>query len=138
MTDPSIDQPCKMSGIFLIRNHRFFFASHFPPSGEAGYEKSRNSIAHAFQFACVQFIPSENSAKCRICLRIRISDMYYSMLHLVVCQLGVLLKKHKFATAHEVSTKARVTYNSSERQHKSLYELMAAQFIVVPLNCCSF
>ena len=50
-------------------NHRFFFASHFPPSGEAGYEKSRNSIAHACQLACVQFVPSENSAKCRICLR---------------------------------------------------------------------
>ena len=100
-------------------------------------ESQKNRAGHAFQLACVQFVPSENSAKCRICLRIRISDMYYSMLHLVVCQLGVLLKKHKFATANEVSIKARVTYNSSERQHKSLYELMAAQFIVVSLNCCS-
>ena len=52
--------------------------------------------------------------------------MYYSMLHLVVCQLGVLLKKHKFETAHEVRIKARVTYNSSERQHKSSYESIAA------------
>ena len=32
--------------------------------------------------------------------------MYYSMLHLVVCQLDVLLKKHKFSIALEVSTKA--------------------------------
>ena len=69
-------------------------------------ESQKNRAGHAFQFACVQFIPSENSAKCRICLRIRISDMYYSMLHLVVCQLGVLLKKHKFSIALEVSTRA--------------------------------
>ena len=36
--------------------------------------------------------------------------MYYSMLHLVVCQLGVLLKKHKFATAPADRIQARVTF----------------------------
>ena len=49
--------------------------------------------------------------------------MYYIMLHSVVCQLGVLLKKHKFATARKVSIKVRVIYNSSKRQHKSSYDV---------------